>query len=78
MENLFNTNTSTNTDKQLNNKWLWCRYCNVECKTPADLVVHCKQDLHKYAVFADCGRDVFWQFEPPPFKIRHVSAAIYG
>ena len=51
--------TDTNTGEQQNNNWLYCGYCNVQCKTPADLVVHCKQNSHKYRVFADSGRDVF-------------------
>ena len=74
------SDTDTNTDRQQqNNNWLYCGYCNVQCKTPADLVLHCKQDRHKYAVFADCGRDVFWQFEPPPpLNNLHISAARYG
>ena len=59
---------------------LYCGYCNHQCKTTADLVKHCKQNSHKYAVFADSGRDVFWQFEPPPppVKEHNISAAAYG
>ena len=63
----------TSTDKQHHNKWLYCGYCDVQYKTPTDLVKHCKQDLHKYAVFADSGRDVFWEFEPPPAKKHAVE-----
>lgn len=66
----------TNTDGQQNN-WLYCGYCNVQCKTPVDLVVHCKQDPHKYAVFADCGRDVLWQFEPPPLEKSKISTTLH-
>ena len=60
------------TGKQQHNKWLYCGYCNIQCMYAAGLVAHCKLDHHKYAVFADSGRDVFWQFEPPPTK-KHVS-----
>ena len=68
----------TNSDKQQHNIQLYCGYCNIQYETPVDLVEHCKQDLHKDAVFADSGRDVFWQFEPPPAKEHNISAAIYG
>ena len=56
---------------------LYCGYCNIQCKTPADLLEHCKKDRHKYAVFADSGRDVFWKFEPPPqdLKKKRISRA---
>ena len=64
----------TNSDRQ--HDQLYCGYCNIQYKTVVDLVEHCKQDLHKYAVFADSGRDVFWEFEPPPTK--EYTSAIYG
>ena len=64
------------TARQHHDKWLYCGYCNIQCETPAGLVAHCKQDPHKYAVFADSGRDVLWEFEPPPAK-KH-AAEYYG
>jgi len=38
----------------------------IQTKDPTDLEDHCKKDVHRYAVFADSGRDVLWQFKPPP------------
>ena len=67
-----------NSDRQQHNIQLYCGYCNIQYETAVDLVEHCKQDLHKDAVFADSGRDVFWEFEPPPTKAHNISAAIYG
>ena len=64
------------TGKQHHDKWLYCGYCNIQYETAVDLMTHCKQDPHKYAVFADSGRDVFWEFEPPPAK-EH-AAGYYG
>ena len=66
--------SNTDANKQKENNQLYCGYCNIQYKTVTDLVEHCKQDLHKYAVFADSGRDVFWQFEPPPLKEYNISA----
>ena len=66
-----NTNTQQDTDQ------LYCGYCNYQCKTPAELLTHCKQNSHKYTVFADSGRDVFWQFEPPPEK-EEISESLHG
>ena len=68
----------TSTDRQQDNNQLYCGYCNEQCKTPVGLEEHCKMDSHKYAVFADSGRDVLWQFEPPLVKKQKISAAIYG
>ena len=56
--------TNTATDSPHHNNHLY----NIQYKTAVDLGEHCKQDLHKYAVFADSGRDVFWEFEPSPAK----------
>ena len=70
--------TDTNTDRQQHDKQLYCGYCNVQYKTAVDLVKHCKQNCHKNAVFADSGRDVFWQFEPPPVEEDRISAALHG
>ena len=67
----------TSTDRQQDNNQLYCGYCNEQCKTPVGLEEHCKMDSHKYAVFADSGRDVLWQFEPPISK-KKISPAIYG
>ena len=67
----------TNTDKQQNKKLLNCGYCNVQCNAVPGLVKHCKQDRHKYAVFADCGRDVLWQFEPPPLEKSKISTTLH-
>ena len=64
------SSTSTGADSQQRNNQLYCGYCNTDCKTPAGLVVHCEQNHHKYAVFADSGRDVLWQFEPPPPNMK--------
>ena len=70
---------NTSTGQRQNNNQLYCGYCNVQCKTSDGLVVHCKHDRHKYAVFADSGRDVLWQFEPPPpMKEQNISPAVYG
>jgi len=69
--------TDTGTDRQRNNNRLYCGYCDVQCKTVDDLVKHCKCDPHKCAVFADSGRDVLWQFEPPPIK-DDISPAVHG
>ena len=66
-----------NSDRQ-DHKWLYCGYCNIQCIYAAGLVKHCKLDRHKFAVFADSGRDIFWQFEPPPTKKHDISAAVYG
>ena len=66
----------TSTDGQ-RDKYLYCGYCNIQCMAAAALVKHSKLNRHKYAVFADSGRDVFWQFEPPPMN-EHISAAVYG
>ena len=68
--------SDTNTNRQQRNNQLYCGYCDVQCMTTTDLMEHCKQDLHKYAVFADCGRSVLWQFEPPPTK--EDNSADYG
>ena len=65
------------TGRQQKDNLLYCGYCNHQCKTTADLVKHCKQNSHKYAVFADCGRDVFWQFKPPPLEKEHISTALH-
>ena len=66
------------TARQHKNILLYCGYCNHQCKTTADLVKHYKQNSHKYAVFADSGRDVFWQFEPPPPEKGAISTALHG
>ena len=65
----------TGTDRQ---QKLYCGYCNHQCKTLANLVKHCRENSHKYAVFADSGRDVFWQFEPPPPENEDISTALHG
>ena len=67
------------TDDQ-RDKYLYCGYCNIQCVAVAALVKHSKLDRHKLAVFADSGRDVFWQFEPPPSPVKehNISAAAYG
>lgn len=70
--------SNSDANKRQENNQLYCGYCNIEYKTATGLVEHCKQDLHRDAVFADSGRDVFWQFEPPPLKEHNISAAIYG
>ena len=70
--------TDASTDRQQNESQLYCGYCNIRCMGPAGLVKHCKRDRHKHAVFADCGRDVLWQFEPPPIKEGDISTAIHG
>ena len=54
--------------QQQRNNQLYCGYCNIQYKTVDNFVAHCRQNLHKDAVLADSGRDVFWQFEPPPIK----------
>ena len=69
---------SINSDEQQQYNQLYCGYCNHQCKTTADLVKHCKQNSHKYAVFADSGRDVFWQFEPLPVDEEMFSTALHG
>ena len=56
-------------------RWLYCGYCNIQCLYPAGLIKHCKLDRHKDAVFANSGRDVFWEFEAPHTK---KLAAGYG
>ena len=63
--------TDTATHIQQNNNQFYCGYCDFQCKTPTDLVAHCEQNSHKYAVFADSGRDVFWEFEPPPPDLKN-------
>ena len=70
--------SNTATDSPHHNNPLYCGYCNILCETPAGLAAHCKQDPHKYAVFADSGRDVLWEFELPPAEQHNISAAIYG
>ena len=50
----------TGSGRQQKRIWLYCGFCNHQCNSSADLVVHCEQPSHKYAVFADSGRDVFW------------------
>ena len=68
----------TSTDGQQCDKYLYCGYCNIQCLAAPALVKHSKLNRHKLAVFADSGRDVFWQFEPPPVKEHNISAAVYG
>ena len=68
----------TSTDTQQDNNQLYCGYCNYQCKTPAELLTHCKQNSHKHKVFADSGRDTFWQFEPPPPEKEEISEALHG
>ena len=68
---------SINRDEQQQYNQLYCGYCNQQCATPADLVKHCREDSHMYAVFADSGRDVFWQFEPPPADEEIASTALH-
>ena len=53
--------------------YLYCGYCKIHTNNPTDLEDHCKTDVHKYAVFADSGRDVLWQFEPPPEDYTSVT-----
>ena len=67
-------------DSPQRNKQLYCGYCNIQCNTSADLAAHCTRDRHKFAVFADSGRDVFWEFEPPPpLKKEEISqTAVHG
>ena len=71
--------TDSAANRPQNNNQLYCGYCNIQCETPAGLVAHCKQDPHKYAVFADSGRDVFWKFEPPPPNMKkNKISGVYG
>ena len=72
------SSSDADTNKQQENNPLYCGYCNIQYKVATDLLDHCKQDLHKYAVFADSGRDVFWKYEPPPLKEHNISPAIHG
>jgi len=46
--------------KHLSDDRLYCGYCDVHANDPLELEQHCKRDHHKYAVFADSGRDVLW------------------
>ena len=68
----------TSTDTQQDNNQLYCSYSYYQCKTPAKLLTHCKQNSHKHKVFADSERDVFWQFEPPPPEKEEISEALHG
>lgn len=67
--------TDTSTDQ--NDNQLYCGYCNIRCVAPAGLVKHCKRDRHKHAVFADSGRNVLWQFEPPPPEKDKISTVLH-
>ena len=71
---------STDDISQQHNTQMYCGYCNILCKTPPALVTHCKQKSHKHRVFADSGRDVFWQYEPPPSELKkdEISEAHHG
>ncbi|XP_065891374.1 3'-5' exoribonuclease HELZ2-like isoform X2 [Dysidea avara] len=65
------------TNTQQHEDYLYCGYCNVYTANALDLEDHCKQDTHKYAVFADSGRDVLWQFKPP-LPEDYISVTMHG
>ena len=73
----YSPDTNTDHDRQQHNKQLYCGYCDVQYSDATDLVEHCKWEVDADAVFADSGRDVFWQFEPPPVKEHNISPAVY-
>lgn len=76
LERLSERDTSTGGQQKGEN--LSCGYCNVQCKAVTGLIKHCKQNRHKYEVFADSGRDVLWRYEPPPLDKKKISMAIHG
>lgn len=71
-----NTTTTTSSDRQ-HDIQLYCGYCYVQCKAPADLVKHCKHDNHKHAVFADSGRDASWELEPPSLEKNQIALSLH-